>query len=143
MASGSYMTPIYSRSQIGYSSRPVLWNRYPPSILAWPQSGQASSAIKPRQWRCNRKKSCPIVRRKRATASALSRCLGIEPTVPGVSHGFPRLLVSLGQDSTFINVCRYNALWCSEDQGDFRLRRLGSLLGFLVGFLIAGDPNMI
>ncbi|GFS76593.1 hypothetical protein TNCV_1621931 [Trichonephila clavipes] len=29
-----------------------------------------------------------------------------------------------------------------EGQGDFRLRRLGSLLGFLVGSLIEEDPNM-
>ncbi|GFY18121.1 hypothetical protein TNCV_2045301 [Trichonephila clavipes] len=38
-------------------------------------------------------KSCPVVRRKRATTSALSRCIGIGPTVARVSHGFLRLLV--------------------------------------------------
>ncbi|GFV82156.1 transposable element Tc1 transposase [Trichonephila clavipes] len=30
----------------------------------------------------------------------------------------------------------------SEDHGDFRLRRLGFLHGFLVSSFIAGDPNM-
>ncbi|GFW97760.1 hypothetical protein TNCV_1425231 [Trichonephila clavipes] len=38
-------------------------------------------------------KSCPIVKRKRATASALYRGLGIGPTVARVSHGFPKLFV--------------------------------------------------
>ncbi|GFY15912.1 hypothetical protein TNCV_1285571 [Trichonephila clavipes] len=33
------------------------------------------------QWRYIPIKSCPVVRRKRATASALSRCLGIRHTV--------------------------------------------------------------
>ncbi|GFT54748.1 hypothetical protein TNCV_5001211 [Trichonephila clavipes] len=48
----------------------------------------------------------------------------------------------LGHGSTFANVHGHNALRCSEVQGDFRLRRLGCLLGFLVSSLIAGYPNM-
>ncbi|GFV80269.1 hypothetical protein TNCV_4956721 [Trichonephila clavipes] len=46
-----------------------------------------------RQCRYTPEKSCPGVWQKRATASALSRCLWIGPTVARVSHGFPRLLV--------------------------------------------------
>ncbi|GFT67452.1 hypothetical protein TNCV_2360651 [Trichonephila clavipes] len=44
--------------------------------------------------------------------------------------------------STFVNVCGYNAFCSYEGQMDFRLRRLGSLLGFLVCSLIVGNPNM-
>ncbi|GFV10195.1 e3 ubiquitin-protein ligase HERC2 [Trichonephila clavipes] len=43
-------------------------------------TGFVSSHAKP-QWRYTLKKSCPLVRRKRATASALSSCLRILPTV--------------------------------------------------------------
>ncbi|GFS62160.1 zinc finger FYVE domain-containing protein 26 [Trichonephila clavipes] len=48
----------------------------------------------------------------------------------------------LGHGSIFISECGNNALCSSEGQGDFRLSRLRSLLGFLVGSFIAGDPNM-
>ncbi|GFX65490.1 hypothetical protein TNCV_4735381 [Trichonephila clavipes] len=48
----------------------------------------------------------------------------------------------LGHGSISVNVYRDNALCSSEGQGDFRLSRLDSLLGFLVGSFIAGDPNM-
>ncbi|GFY09106.1 hypothetical protein TNCV_4662971 [Trichonephila clavipes] len=48
----------------------------------------------------------------------------------------------LGYGSTFVNARGNNALCSSEGQGDFRLRRLGSLIGILVGCLIAGDLNM-
>ncbi|GFY33266.1 hypothetical protein TNCV_1241161 [Trichonephila clavipes] len=44
--------------------------------------------------------------------------------------------------SIFVNVCGDDVLCSSEGQGDFRLSRLRSLLGSLVGCLIAGDPNM-
>ncbi|GFW36712.1 uncharacterized protein TNCV_1220441 [Trichonephila clavipes] len=80
-------------SSVGYSLSPVHWSRWSSSILAWLQSGQAPLAVRPNQWRYTRKKSCPVVRRKRATVSAFSRCLGIGPTVARVFHGFPRLLV--------------------------------------------------
>ncbi|GFY28811.1 hypothetical protein TNCV_4719461 [Trichonephila clavipes] len=43
----------------------------------------------------------------------------------------------------FVIVCGYNAICPSEGQGDFRLSRLGSLLGFLVHSFIDDDPNMI
>ncbi|GFV91844.1 hypothetical protein TNCV_2975161 [Trichonephila clavipes] len=46
--------------------------------------------------------------------------------------------IHLSMHVTFANACGYNAL-CSFE--DFRLRRLGFLLGVLVGFLITGDPN--
>ncbi|GFW42718.1 hypothetical protein TNCV_473081 [Trichonephila clavipes] len=52
---------------------------------------QASFAATPSRWRYTSKTSCPVVRRKRASASALFRYLGIEPTVTRVSHGFPKL----------------------------------------------------
>ncbi|GFT89349.1 hypothetical protein TNCV_4386421 [Trichonephila clavipes] len=80
--------------------------------------------------------------RKRATARTLSRCLGVRPAVPKVSHGFPKLVVFLGHGSTFVNVCGYNVLCSSKGQGSFRLRRLGSLLGFLDGSLTVRDPNL-
>ncbi|GFT37935.1 transposable element Tcb2 transposase [Trichonephila clavipes] len=59
-----------------------------------------------------------------------------------VSHRFPKLFIFWGQSSIFVNVCGDNALCSSEDQGHVRLSRLGSLLVFLVGSFIAGDPNM-
>ncbi|PRD33390.1 UNVERIFIED_CONTAM: hypothetical protein NCL1_17694 [Trichonephila clavipes] len=77
-------------SSAGYSTSPVHWSRWSPPILAWPQSGQTSLAATPSQWRYTPKKSCPLVRRKRATASALFRYLGIGPTVARVSHDFPK-----------------------------------------------------
>ncbi|GFT54689.1 hypothetical protein TNCV_4266861 [Trichonephila clavipes] len=80
--------------------------------------------------------------RKRASATAPSRCLGIRPTVTRVSHGFPKLFVLLGHGNIFVNVCGDNALCSSEGQRDFLLCRLGSLLGVLVGSFIAGAPNM-
>ncbi|GFW67051.1 uncharacterized protein TNCV_4030711 [Trichonephila clavipes] len=80
-------------SSAGYSTSPMHWIRWSPPILAWPQSGQASLAARKSQWRYIPKKACPVVRRKRATASALSRCLGIGPSVARVSHGFQKLLV--------------------------------------------------
>ncbi|GFV46266.1 uncharacterized protein TNCV_3231551 [Trichonephila clavipes] len=84
-------------SSAGYSSSPVHWNRWLPSILAWPQSGQASLAATPNQWSYTPKRSCPVVRRKRVTVSALSRCLGIGPTVTRVS------MVFQGHGSIFVN----------------------------------------
>ncbi|GFX58174.1 hypothetical protein TNCV_4049321 [Trichonephila clavipes] len=72
--------------------------------------------------------------------SALPRCLGIAPAVARVSHNFLRLL---GHGRTFINVCGYHPLCSSESQDDFRLRRLNSLLDFLVCSLITEDPNMV
>ncbi|GFX18958.1 hypothetical protein TNCV_322631 [Trichonephila clavipes] len=69
---------------------------------------------------------------------------GLSPsaTVEMVSHGFPRLLVFWGSDSTYVNVYSYNALCSAEGQMDFWLRRPGSLLGFLVDSLITRDPTM-
>ncbi|GFU13582.1 uncharacterized protein TNCV_938571 [Trichonephila clavipes] len=80
--------------------------------------------------------------RKRATASALSRCLRIGPTVTRVSHGFPKLLFIWVHGSIFVNVCGDDTLCSSEGQGNFRLSRLGSMFGFLVGSFISDDPNM-
>ncbi|GFV23354.1 hypothetical protein TNCV_4780671 [Trichonephila clavipes] len=48
----------------------------------------------------------------------------------------------LGHGRTFINVWGYNSLCSFEGQGDFRFGRFGSLLGLLIGSLIAGVPNM-
>ncbi|GFW74105.1 hypothetical protein TNCV_4176511 [Trichonephila clavipes] len=39
-----YQVPIDDVLSVGYSLRPALWSRWSPSILAWLQSGQASSA---------------------------------------------------------------------------------------------------
>ncbi|GFX88633.1 gonadotropin-releasing hormone II receptor [Trichonephila clavipes] len=60
-------------------------------------------------------------------------------------HSFPwpsKAFGFLGQGSMLVNVCGNNAVFSSEGQDDFRLRLFGSLHGFLVGSLIAGDPNM-
>ncbi|GFW82112.1 hypothetical protein TNCV_1170211 [Trichonephila clavipes] len=46
-----------------------------------------------------------------------------------------KALGSLGHGSTFVNMYQYNAFCSSEGHGDFQLRRLGSLLGFLCGWL--------
>ncbi|GFT59021.1 hypothetical protein TNCV_186211 [Trichonephila clavipes] len=46
-----------------------------------------------------------------------------------------------GHGSIFVNVCGDDALCSSEGQGNFQLSRLGSLLDFLVGSFIFGDPN--
>ncbi|GFU27973.1 hypothetical protein TNCV_3153281 [Trichonephila clavipes] len=121
----------------GFPRLVLFWVHCRTSVLAWPQSGQASSAARTSQWRYTLKKSCPVVRRKLATASALSGYLGIGTAVSKVSHGFPRLVLFLGHCRTFFSVCGYNALCSSEGQGDFRLRRPSSLIGFLVGSLIA------
>ncbi|GFY16647.1 hypothetical protein TNCV_2787731 [Trichonephila clavipes] len=48
------------------------------------------------QWRYAPKQSRPMVRRKRVTASALSKFLGIGLTMACFSHGFPKLLVFQG-----------------------------------------------
>ncbi|GFV84304.1 uncharacterized protein TNCV_1591631 [Trichonephila clavipes] len=85
-------------SSVGYSSSPVHWSRWSRFMLAWHQSEKASSAARPSQWRYTPKKSCPVVRRKRATASVLYRRLRIGPTVPRVSK---RLLVLWGHGSIF------------------------------------------
>ncbi|GFV36379.1 hypothetical protein TNCV_2234261 [Trichonephila clavipes] len=69
------------------------WNRWSLSILAWLPSEHSSSSARPSQWRLTPRRSCPVVRRKRATASSLSKCLGIGPTVVRGSRGFPRLLI--------------------------------------------------
>ncbi|GFW28014.1 hypothetical protein TNCV_768941 [Trichonephila clavipes] len=57
-------------------------------------------------------------------------------------QGFPWLSKALdflgGRGSIFVNVCSYHTLCSSEGQGDFRLRRLDSLLVFLIGSLITG-----
>ncbi|GFW17483.1 integrase catalytic domain-containing protein [Trichonephila clavipes] len=58
-----------------------------------------------------------------------------------VSHGFQISWV-LGCGNIFVNVCGNRVLSLLRGQRDFRLRGLGSLYGFLVGSLIAGDPNM-
>ncbi|GFW06042.1 hypothetical protein TNCV_4478361 [Trichonephila clavipes] len=47
----------------------------------------------------------------------------------------------LGHGNIFVNVCGDDVLCSSEGQGGFRLSRLRSLLGFLVGSFIAWDPN--
>ncbi|GFY18086.1 hypothetical protein TNCV_3385771 [Trichonephila clavipes] len=59
-------------SSAGYSSSSLHWSRWSPSILAWPQKGQASSAARSSQGKYIPKKSCTVVVRKRVTASALS-----------------------------------------------------------------------
>ncbi|GFX78781.1 uncharacterized protein TNCV_1919141 [Trichonephila clavipes] len=110
-------------SSVGYSSSPELWSRWSSPILAWPQSGLTSSAARPTHWRYTPKKSCPVVRRKQATASDLSKCLEIRPTVVS----FPWLsksLCFLDHDSIFVNECGNNDIYSSESQGDIRLRRL-------------------
>ncbi|GFT69349.1 hypothetical protein TNCV_2142641 [Trichonephila clavipes] len=99
-------------------------------------TGLVSSQAKPVE--VYSQKVMPGVMRKWATASALSRCLGIEPTMARVSKD----LSFLGHGSIFVNVCGNNTFCCSEGQRDFRLRRLGSLLCFLIDSLIAVDPNM-
>ncbi|GFX12711.1 hypothetical protein TNCV_3436851 [Trichonephila clavipes] len=58
------------------SSSPVHWNRWLPSILAWPQSRQALLAAPPSQWRYTFKKSCLVVRRMRGQVSFLLSRLG-------------------------------------------------------------------
>ncbi|GFU37471.1 uncharacterized protein TNCV_4274131 [Trichonephila clavipes] len=126
-------------SSAGYSASPVHSSRWSPSILAWLQSKQASLAATPSQWRHTPKKSCPVVRRKRT--SALSRCLGIGPTVARVSHDFPKLSV-LWVKTVYLSMCGVDAFCSSEGQGDFRFSQLGSLFGLLVGSFITGDPNM-
>ncbi|GFU30048.1 hypothetical protein TNCV_3865051 [Trichonephila clavipes] len=45
-----------STSSVGYSSSPVHWSRWSPSILTWPQNEQASSAARPIQWTCTPEK---------------------------------------------------------------------------------------
>ncbi|GFX27590.1 hypothetical protein TNCV_4996451 [Trichonephila clavipes] len=128
-------------SSAEYSSSPVHWSRWSPSILAGTQIGQASLVATPSQWRYTPKKSCPVVRRKRATASALSRCLEIGLLVAS----FPWLsktLRFLGHGSIFVNVCGDNAPCSSEGQGDFRLSQFGSLLVFWVCSFIAGALEM-
>ncbi|GFX84219.1 hypothetical protein TNCV_3975661 [Trichonephila clavipes] len=47
-------------SSVGYSSSPVHWSRWSPSIMAYPQNGQASLAARPSQWRYTPKKSYPV-----------------------------------------------------------------------------------
>ncbi|GFU41705.1 hypothetical protein TNCV_1076111 [Trichonephila clavipes] len=42
----------------------------------------------------------------------------------------------------YANECGNNVLCTSDSEGDFRLRRHGSLLDILVGSLISGDSNM-
>ncbi|GFU13550.1 hypothetical protein TNCV_938361 [Trichonephila clavipes] len=61
-----------------------------PGMIA-ERAGLVSSQT--RQWRYTPKKSCPVVRRMQATASAVYRSLEVGPTVARVSHGFPWLLV--------------------------------------------------
>ncbi|GFX26835.1 hypothetical protein TNCV_1840081 [Trichonephila clavipes] len=129
-------------SSVGYSSSPVHWSRWSPSILAWSHSGKASLAAMRSQWRYIPKKSCPVVRCKWTTTSTLSRCLGIGPTVARVSPGFPKLFVFGVSGSIFVTVCGEDVLCASEGQGNFQLSQLGSPLGFWVGCFIAGDPNM-
>ncbi|GFV87454.1 hypothetical protein TNCV_4034261 [Trichonephila clavipes] len=58
-------------SSVGYSSSPVHCSRWSPSILAWPQSGQASGGILP-------KSHTLWLGKSGQTSSALSRCLGID-----------------------------------------------------------------
>ncbi|GFW40440.1 hypothetical protein TNCV_1019981 [Trichonephila clavipes] len=73
----------------------------------------------------------------------------LSPSASGSDPQWPRFPMAfqgscfLGHGSTFVNVCGCNAVCSSEGQRDFRLIRLSSLLSFLVGSLIAGDPNMI
>ncbi|GFW62779.1 hypothetical protein TNCV_2625421 [Trichonephila clavipes] len=55
---------------------------------------------------------------------------------------FQKLQEPWSRGKTFTNVCVYIAFCSSEGQGDFPLRRLATLFGFLVGSLIAGDPTM-
>ncbi|GFU49854.1 uncharacterized protein TNCV_4686201 [Trichonephila clavipes] len=124
---------------VDYPSKTAQWSMWSPPILTWPQSAQASLAATPSQWRYTPKNSCPVVRRKRATATTLFRYLDIGPTVARVSHGFPR---SLGHDSTFVNECGNNALCSSESQENIWLSQLGSLLSFLVVSLATMDPNI-
>ncbi|GFW85656.1 uncharacterized protein TNCV_853061 [Trichonephila clavipes] len=84
---------------------PAHWIRWLSSILARPQNKQASSVARPIKWRYIPKTSDPVVRRKRATASALPRCLEIGPTVVRDSHGSPKFLALWGHSSVFVNVC--------------------------------------
>ncbi|GFW19181.1 uncharacterized protein TNCV_255081 [Trichonephila clavipes] len=76
-----------------YSSSPMHWSRWSPTILARPQSRQASLAASPSQWRCTPQKTCPLVMQKWAIVWALSRCLEIGTTVARITHGFPKLFV--------------------------------------------------
>ncbi|GFV66147.1 uncharacterized protein TNCV_2900731 [Trichonephila clavipes] len=107
-------------SSAGYSSSPVHWIRRSPSILALPLSGQTSLSATLSQWRYTPKMSCPVVRRKRVTSSALSRCLRIVPTVANLQWLFLTLRF-FGHIIIFVNVCGDNVLCSSERQGDFRL----------------------
>ncbi|GFS84559.1 hypothetical protein TNCV_4607151 [Trichonephila clavipes] len=67
----------------------------------------------------------------------VSRVGPIVASLPWLSEA----LGFLDPGSIFVNECENNAHCYSEGQGDFRLRRLGSLLGSSVGSLIAGDHN--
>ncbi|GFU41707.1 hypothetical protein TNCV_1076121 [Trichonephila clavipes] len=62
-------TELYrlTMSSAGYSSSPVHCIRWLAFILAWPQKGQASSEARPNKCWYTPKKSCPVIRRKRAT----------------------------------------------------------------------------
>ncbi|GFU52831.1 hypothetical protein TNCV_2254491 [Trichonephila clavipes] len=51
-----------STDSVGYSLSPVHWSRLSPSILAWPQSEQASLAARSSQWRYTFKKSSPVLK---------------------------------------------------------------------------------
>ncbi|GFW89926.1 hypothetical protein TNCV_4196141 [Trichonephila clavipes] len=80
-------------SSPGYSSNPVHWSRWSPSILAWPrqQPCRASGSILPKSHVRRLGKSG-----KHSCASRdlyLTMCLRTKSTVAMISHGYPGLLV--------------------------------------------------
>ncbi|GFW34502.1 hypothetical protein TNCV_501201 [Trichonephila clavipes] len=102
-------------SSAGYSSSSEHWGRWLPSIAEW--AGLVSSHAKP---------------------------VELPQDWAHSGQSFPWLSKTLrfwGHDSIFVNVRGYDALCSSEGPCNFRLSRLGSLLGFLVGSFIARNPN--
>ncbi|GFY29004.1 hypothetical protein TNCV_4721321 [Trichonephila clavipes] len=73
-----------------------------------------------------------------AICRVFSESSALEQVVAILGIGPPWLsktLRFLGHGSIFVNVCGDDALCSAEGQGNFRLTRLGSLLGFLVSAL--------
>ncbi|GFX85301.1 uncharacterized protein TNCV_2675761 [Trichonephila clavipes] len=72
-------------SSVGYSSSPVYWSRWSPSILVWPQSGQASSAA---SGGLLPKKSCPVV--------SDADCCAVRPGFESRRHDVCKCIVPSG-----------------------------------------------
>ncbi|GFX54688.1 hypothetical protein TNCV_438571 [Trichonephila clavipes] len=118
----------------------ALWSRWSSSILAWSQNVQATSAGRPSQRSLYFQKAMSGGLVKAGNSLIF---LQVPWDRTHIGQSFPWLSkVYLDHCSTFVYVCGYNAFCSSEGQGDFWLRRLGSLHCFLVSSPIAGNPNM-